>query len=525
MQDIVVGSGPAGISAAWALLEQGRNVTMLDVGEELEAEKSALRSRLASVEPAHWRASDIYSFTNSRRSGKVDTIRPFGSDFLFHDPVGFFERPEKNSSIGLRPSFASGGLSNGWGAAILPYRQEDILDWPANARELDKHYEALRDFMPMASGADDLRDLFPMLGVGKTTPLPLSTQAEGLLARLEGKKEQLSQSGIYFGQARHAVNQDCRKCGMCLYGCPYGVIFNAAQTRDRLIANSDFSYRKGFYVTRFEELSSGVRLWASDMSNRHEVEFSAERIFVACGVLPTAKLLLNSLGYRDQPIFLKDSQHFYLPLLHPWQPGQDPSAEKTNSLAQLFIEIIDPANYEKSSHVQIYTFNDLYPIDMGKRFGPLTKLCSPLIKQLSKRLIVAQGFLHSDYSPEIELRLVSEGSGTVLCMKERSNSKTKEALAFVRNKLFKLSREASLLPLTPLFRKGTIGSSFHCGSSFPMKDNPGGLESDTLGRPAGLRRVFVVDASVLPSIPATTITLSVMANAHRIAVQSAGVGG
>jgi hypothetical protein len=32
-----------------------------------------------------------------------------------------------------------------------------------------------------------------------------------------------------------------------------------------------------------------------------------------------------------------------------------------------------------------------------------------------------------------------------------------------------------------------------------------------------LRRVHLVDASVLPSVPATTITLGVMANAHRIA--------
>ena len=41
-------------------------------------------------------------------------------------------------------------------------------------------------------------------------------------------------------------------------------------------------------------------------------------------------------------------------------------------------------------------------------------------------------------------------------------------------------------------------------------------QSDALGRPMGRSRVHVVDASSLPSIPATTITFSVMANAHRI---------
>jgi choline dehydrogenase-like flavoprotein len=66
-------------------------------------------------------------------------------------------------------------------------------------------------------------------------------------------------------------------------------------------------------------------------------------------------------------------------------------------------------------------------------------------------------------------------------------------------------------------RPGAVGSSFHCGGTMPMRDAPRGLESDVLGRPAGFSRVHIVDASVLPTIPATTITFSVMANAHRIA--------
>ena len=135
-------------------------------------------------------------------------------------------------------------------------------------------------------------------------------------------------------------------------------------------------------------------------------------------------------------------------------------------------------------------------------------------------MIVAQGFLHSDYSSQIELRLVEERGRTSLLMAEKENRDTKKALRLVAGKLGEVSRQASLLPLRFFGREGNAGSSFHCGSTFPMRENPCVLESDMLGRPAGLRRVFVVDASVLPSIPATTITLSVMANAYRIATES-----
>ena len=54
-----------------------------------------------------------------------------------------------------------------------------------------------------------------------------------------------------------------------------------------------------------------------------------------------------------------------------------------------------------------------------------------------------------------------------------------------------------------------------------MREKPGAFESDCLGRPHGWTRVHAVDATVLPSVPATTITFSVMANAHRIGWEAA----
>jgi hypothetical protein len=45
----------------------------------------------------------------------------------------------------------------------------------------------------------------------------------------------------------------------------------------------------------------------------------------------------------------------------------------------------------------------------------------------------------------------------------------------------------------------------------------GDLSSDFLGRPSGFARVHAIDASVFPSVPATTMLLLSMANADRIA--------
>jgi choline dehydrogenase-like flavoprotein len=72
-------------------------------------------------------------------------------------------------------------------------------------------------------------------------------------------------------------------------------------------------------------------------------------------------------------------------------------------------------------------------------------------------------------------------------------------------------------PITPMLKIGDHGQGAHIGGTFPMRDIPGPFESDVLGRPYGAQRVHLVDGSVLPSIPATTVTLSIMANAYRIA--------
>jgi len=67
-----------------------------------------------------------------------------------------------------------------------------------------------------------------------------------------------------------------------------------------------------------------------------------------------------------------------------------------------------------------------------------------------------------------------------------------------------------------MIQMGKPGRGFHSGGSFPMSRQPKTGETDILGRPRGLQRVHAIDSTVLPSIPATAITYTVMANAYRI---------
>jgi choline dehydrogenase-like flavoprotein len=112
------------------------------------------------------------------------------------------------------------------------------------------------------------------------------------------------------------------------------------------------------------------------------------------------------------------------------------------------------------------------------------------------------------------LRLAPDGR---LAATVTANPATNAVMAGAAAALARPFRRAGLWPLRMALRHGAPASSFHAGGTLPMAATPGPGRTDVAGRPFGLSRVHVADASVLPEIPATTITLAVMANAHRIA--------
>jgi choline dehydrogenase-like flavoprotein len=136
---------------------------------------------------------------------------------------------------------------------------------------------------------------------------------------------------------------------------------------------------------------------------------------------------------------------------------------------------------------------------------------------LLSRLLLFQGYLHSSQSGRLTIELRRQNSGEdLLHISATEQPETKRQISALIRKLFTMAGDFRAVPLPSLLRVGAPGRGFHGGSSLPMRQNPQGLESDLFGRPSGLRRIHAVDSSIFPSIPATTITLTAMANAHRI---------
>jgi hypothetical protein len=96
----------------------------------------------------------------------------------------------------------------------------------------------------------------------------------------------------------------------------------------------------------------------------------------------------------------------------------------------------------------------------------------------------------------------------------------------VMRRILRAAPHLDLWPVLPMMFFSGSGKSYHFGGSFPHSDAPadGPLTTDRLGRMEKWSRIHLIDASVFPTVPATTFTLTAMANAHRIAAETQGLG-
>jgi choline dehydrogenase-like flavoprotein len=285
---LVIGAGPAGVAAAQALTAAGQRVLVLDAGLTLEPEREAARVRMAATGPALWAPADV-ALTRFSAGGDAGAgyKQLFGSDMAFRDDGAL--QLHAPPDVGARPSYALGGLSNVWGAGILPYTEDDLSRWPITAAELAEHYRAVLGFMPYAAEEDELLSRYPLLRE-PDGPLLRSHVGEQLLARLRAHAATLARAGYDFGASRLAVRvghpapaAGCCYCAHCLDGCPYDHIYNAAHSIAALRDAGLIDYRPGLHVDRLAERDGEVLVEATALRDGSGSSFNAARAFLAAG--------------------------------------------------------------------------------------------------------------------------------------------------------------------------------------------------------------------------------------------------
>jgi ferredoxin len=515
---VVVGGGPTAVAAAKALLAAGERVLVLDTGLSLEPDREAARARMAATTPERWQPSDLAltRFSANGRGGG-GYKRMFGSDLAFRDDGAM--ALSSDPAVGARPSYALGGLSNVWGAGLLPYTEADLAGWPITASELADGYRAVLEFVPYAAEEDELGQRYPLLR-RPDGPLMRTPAGEALLARLRSQQRALAAAGYLFGAPRLAVRvghpapeSGCCYCGHCLDGCPYGHIYNAAHTIAELRRQGLIEYRSGVHVDRVAERDGEVVIEATALAGGPGISVRAPRAFLAAGVVSTTVILQRSglLGARAE---IADSQALYLPFAWIGRTGKT-GREPGHTLAQTSIVLEDPAVSEHPIHLTLYTYNDGLSERARAAHPRLSAPLGPMLDSLTRRLAVGICSFHSHDSDRIASSFSERGRSVRL--DPVRNPATAATITRFQRALRRSLGRIGLIPLAPLGEVAPLGGGYHYGASIPMSANPAFGECDTLGRPRATRRIHVVDASCFPWVPGGAITFSAMANSHRIA--------
>ena len=523
---IVIGSGPAGVAAAYALVRQGIAVTMLDVGEQIEPERERLVDKLYGTEdgPTSWNNAIIHDLKGELvASAKgIPLKRVYGSDYPHRDR-GQGTQIQAQGTGEVLTSGALGGFSNVWGAQLMPYMARDFAGWPLGEADFAPHYRAVLGFVPISACHDDLEEFLPLY---KENPdcLQSSRQASAFLTHLGKNRDALKAQGWHYGRSRVAAQvkptaanpRGCVYCGMCMHGCPYRLIYTSAYTLAELRRDPHFRYVPGVVVERLNETARGVEIVARRLPDGTAETITAERVYMGCGAVSTTQILLQSLEAYDRETVIHDSVQVMVPVLYD-HPTKGVMQESQHTLGQVNVLAFDEKISPRAMHFQFYTYNDHYIAAVKGKLGPLYPLGKPFQHLLFERFSVILAYLHSDDSPAMATRLIKENGKTRFMVEGKPNARTEPTAKALTNKLWKDRKLFGLTPLLPMMEIQKPGKGYHFGASFPMRDKPGDFESDVWGRPTGFRRVHVVDGSVLPSLASTTFTFTVMANAHRIA--------
>ena len=521
---VVIGSGLSAVGAIKALISQGIVPTVIDKGLDMDPQTQNLIQNLSLKLPSQWSKLERNSIGINPSAEKTDGIPKkmvFGSDYFYGKSTSEFPI----SSVGNPPpfSYALGGLSAGWGAAVLPPKKQDITDWPIDYDRLLGFCSEVLKNAPYSAVDDGLSLSFPLLKKD-ANPIRLSYAQNWFLGRLEGA-DLLKRDKLVFGQARLMVNGDkntsssgCKYCGQCMSGCVYGSIYKASDDIKSWAQEGKIIYRSGMIVKKLTEHESRVELLIEkDGGGETKEEF--DKVFLAAGAVNSTRIMIESLGLYNQKFELKTRGGFVLPLFSIRKIKL--SWPDCNTQPGIFLEFTDPA-IGNWVHVQISLENELVLQRIqGKAKSSFFK--RKISQFISEHLIIAFVNYHSDHAGHYELSLQKDGTNSAinsLISRHVTKLPSIRVMLSTAKILLNIFLRVGCLPLFP-FAKINAGA-YHVGGTMPMKLNPmpDQLETDQLGRPSGWYRTHIVDTAIFPSLPGTTVGLVAMANAYRIAEES-----
>lgn len=505
---IVIGSGPGGATLAQRLAPSGRRILILERGDWLK------RS------PDNWSAKSVFI------DGK------YQADETWYDKTGKAFHPGLHRFVG--------GNSKVYGAALFRLRERDF-ERLQHADGISPEWPLKYDvFAPYYDAAERLFHVHGAAGEDPTEPPRSAPYAYPPVAH-EPRMQELSETfarhglhpfhmplGILLDERDGSVGRasPCVRCNAFDgYPCPTNGKADAEIIciNPMLEAHANVTLLTGAYATRLETSASGREVTSVEVERDGQAEsYSADIVAVACGALSSALLLLRSASDRHPDGLANGSD----------QVGRNYIRHNQSVLMAISREPNDTI-FQKTVGVSDFYFGDDawdFPLGLiqmtGKSHpdtvrgeslpGWLEWLPEKPFEYLARHSL--DFWLSSEDLPRPENRIRYDGDRVVVEQTDNNMQAHEHLKARLEAMLEPIGAHPRLLERKLYFGKHIpIGGTAHQAGTARFGSDPKTSVLDLDCKAHELDNLYVVDASFFPSIGAVNPTLTIIANALRVA--------
>jgi choline dehydrogenase-like flavoprotein len=507
---IVIGSGPGGATVAQRLAGTGKRILMLERGDYLP------RSR------ANWDSTHVFI------------------DGAYQAPETWYGSDGSSFRPGLH--YYVGGNSKVYGAALLRLREQDFAEL-RHAEGVSPAWPLGYDvFEPYYTEAEALYHVHGLRGEDPTEPWSSAPYAYPPVIhepRIQGLSDILCREGLHPFHLPLGIKLDqnpdgtatqyspCIRCD-AFDGFPCAVnakadaqVIGVDPTR---AAHENFTLLTNAYVERLDTDAAGHSVQRVRVTRNGATEYySADIVVVACGALSSALLLLRS-GNDAHPGGLANGSG---------QVGRN-YMRHNMSVVMALLKEANHTVFQKTLAVSDFYFrSDDWEFPLGliqmcatshgaqiKGEAPLPALAALLpnlpFEKMARHSI--DFWLQSEDLPHPDNRVFYDGERVVLDVAETNM----QAARRLRAKLEALTEPLGAFPRLIdrdlyLGKNIPIGGTAHQAGTCRFGRDPATSVLDLDCKAHELDNLYIADASFFPSIGAVNPTLTIIANALRVA--------
>ena len=527
---LVIGSGPAGVQALAALSRERLSLGLIDPGKVEEQYQELIPDEPFAEIRQNCRHQQRFFLGD-----QDEALSPGASRLAAHltPPRQFLlegtarHLPFRSVTLSHFQTLARGGLGAGWGAGACTFSSEELRGVGVNPAGMGSLYSEVAESIGVSLDPVDDTTQFVCDLAGGQPPLEVDENAEALLAAYRRKSEPLNADGFFLGKAPLAVlTRDRERAGILRRACSYhnmdyysdhgGAVYRPSNTLAELQKEPGFEHLQGYLALELIEKDHLVSVVCRSLAGGETVTFQARKVVLAAGALNSARLVLASGRKFGRKLPLLSNEVRFLPSLILSRLGR-PQGSRKYSLAQL-VGVSSRSNGD-SLISYFFSYDSLLFFRLVRDLPLPVWLGHPVARAIVSSLTIATLHFPDRFTRLKWIRVPEPASGACLPELEAEYRLTFREEDRIKNDTIRLQRHLLRIGCLPLsvINRGS-GTAVHYGGTLPFEENGEPLLTCRPdGRLNGTHGIYVADSSPWRFLPAKGLTLSIMANARRVA--------